>query len=342
MALPDHMFLLNTEADTTVGNPKIVDQSAFATADVSESPTTNYLNSSTEDSVEFDISASSYSELYLSVNLYIQGTGTPDRPIFLLKGDVGDILRINVTNTSEHVTVDIWNGSTWDQIGSTITDPLSTARKVDIYFKLADSGGRVKVDYDQTNKIDFTGDTLRNGDATVDAVTISNSHDSTFYWTYWQALFIDNADTVTDLRLGEETTTSIGGVNTVTSGVEADVDQELGLGFSNTGTYMVADADTESATFNMASVDAGFAGYTVETVVTALLCHAAVSANVLYVKDRLRKSSTNYDGAGVQPADSAWDVLLTQHDVDPSTAAAWANIAAVEAHEIGFVLDTTA
>lgn len=101
---------------------------------------------------------------------------------------------------------------------------------------------------------------------------------------------------------------------------------------------MVADEDAEGAGFNMQAIPTVYTGYDVESVIVAVVAHDVGGA--LFLKDRLRISATDYDGTGVLPGQE-WTLMQFRHDVDPSTASAWASIAAVEAAECGFILDTT-
>lgn len=345
MAAPDYYMIKKNDYDTLVGNVTMGSTGLWISNDVSYTSVHTQLSGTSECSVEKDVSAQSYSDIYLRFGMYTDLVGTIVRPLFQMDGPTQPILRIMPINLSEHFDVEMWNGATWTQIGSTVTAPAAdTVQGWDLRVFLDDVSGRVILDLDGVNAINFTGDTNLNSDTTIDFVRWSNACDETTVITRVNCPFVSGTSCA-KLRMDERTTTSIGGVNDVFSGNESSVDKLLQDSAFTNGAMFLGN-DTQGATFNMAGLDVDLAGATVHEVIINVECNPTIGETMVnYLRPRLRKSSTNYDGTGVQVPVNDYSVgngRPYSFTVDPDGGGAWASIAAVEAYEVGFFLDTTA
>lgn len=295
---------------------------------------------SEEEAVWFDTSPSSYTECYVSSVILLTGpSGVSTRGFIQLNGATGDLIRLVTIDTSETSRVEIWNGATWATIGDTFSLVSTGDYRIDIYFKIADAGGRIRVRVNGVPVVDFTGDTKRTADTTIDEVKWSSHVDNGHIYDV-SACMVHSTD-LANVRMIETNINVTGTFSNLSTGNYLGVDDLL---------YQLDDGET----FNTAIVDGGGATYETETLSTQYTASTilgvvdhirfkAAADPMLYIKSRNRKASTNYDlGPGIQRtvADSFGHAKFGR-EVDPSTGVAWASFAAIEAMEMGFVLDTT-
>lgn len=332
MAAPNFIFHSPLIQGTLTGAPSLTTTSSGG--DVSPA-----IQLKSSDSLEFDVSSQSYAEGWLT--FYSSG-GQQDSGgvLALLSGATTDLLRITATNTASSggtQAFEYWTGSAWTSIGTT-GQLQATSKRIDIHWHIHASAGVFELYIDGVlDTTTGTVDTLHTADTTINTITIAGM-DSTDTWDISNIL-VDGSDT-RGLFCSYEIGTS-DGFYTEWTNSEPNVDNIIGETLWNSA-VAVADAANERFTMNFQAINATFAGYTVESV-CILGGGQSVTEPGLYLKPLLRKSSTDYEPSGsfqLQAANAYWGGV--QMDVDPSTAAAWANIAAVEAFEYGLKSSGTA
>ena len=204
-------------------------------------------------------------------------------------------------------------------------------------MSIADSGGRVVISKDGVVEIDYTGDTLLTADTTIDTVRISKVDSSSSSDIYFQYLLVDAAD-ISLKRVVDDVTSINGGFQDWDVGAENNIDDH----FANptTASFNTASTAGQGGTYDMENLTSIFPIVSVDSIL--LTTHAKPDADpALYMKPRVRISATNYDGTGIQNLAGVWTPYYWRYDTDPSTASAWANVAAVDAAELGVVFSAT-
>lgn len=337
-SIPAH-FLAHLSQLENVVDGQTVTQSDTRTAWVTAN--TWYCNSSIEfyggssvGSGDWDISSGAYSEGYMAFGLgCTSGPISGEHPFLVLSGPTTDLFRLIAENISEDWSVEYWNGSAWVQIGADITSPrMNQNPRIDIHWDIADSGGTFEVFANGVSVASITGDTKFTDDTTVDTIQFSAYLGSNSYSTRFSCPMVDSAD-LTSLWVEESIATS-NGTNTDWTGSEIDIDDYVGD--PNTADSISTSTDGHIETFNFANVDTDLAGYVPKGVVLGFVGKASADPG-LVIKGQAYISSTNYDSDGyVQPVSADWSYYAVNFANDPSTAAAWADIAAINAAEFGF------
>ena len=291
--------------------------------------------------IEFDISTPAYTEFWMSFN-YENGTRqTAGRAFITFSGPTQDLFRLvcveTTTGTVSTQRLEIFNGSTWDTIEVLATDMVSAHAgwpKWDINFKLHDTLGFFKL-YKDGALVHDTGliDTLRATDTTVTKFSLGTTYISASYPEYYSFIVVDDLDT---------------------RGLKWDIDKSASDGFhtgwdgaeSNVGTYalwdsvwysqhMTALVPGEKRTFNFdATIAASYIGHTVESVVLGYGGQSIVEPG-MFVKPLLRIGGTDYTLTGQTFTSTTYSSFMVEVPNDPSTGSPWADIATVNAVEIG-------
>lgn len=286
------------------------------------------------ESVEWDLSSASASELWLTTACYTFGGAGDD--IITFKGPTSDLLKIDYVGG---LGMSYWDGSAWQLIGSrdTTTTFVNAEVRFDVRCHIDGSAGNFEFYVNNSLVSSTTGDTLHTADTTIDNVVLEHSSGVTGRYHIFADLMVDTADT-RGLYMEEMLPTS-NGTNTDWVGSETDIDETMnGVNLAN---YIEGQADGDVETFNMTAVDAGYSGYSVEGV-AVLTTAQAVASPGLHLEGHLYKSATGYDSDNSdQPAASTWARYALEFENDPATAAAWASIAAVDAYEFGLKVSTT-
>ena len=132
---------------------------------------------------------------------------TSHQPIFLLYSGatyLASLFRSSVDNN-----LDAYRGTTIIDSGSeTISN--DTTYLIEIYFKLADSGGRFVVKVDGVTDIDFTGDTKTDANTTFDGIRLGYYVASFYAKAYFDNFIIDSSDWIGDTSIQAIVPTGIG------------------------------------------------------------------------------------------------------------------------------------
>lgn len=294
--------------------------------------------------IDYDFSSSSLGEGWLFTEIAIdrQDAGLP---ALTLSGATQDLFRIIAVDTVSSYGVQkaqYYNGSTWVDIATLSTSLYSSSNshRLDIYWKIADTGGEFTVYVNGASEASVSGiDTLLTADTTIDTVRFESPDAG--YNLALSAVVVDSVDT-RDLEWSTATPTS-DGTHTEWSGIEADVDNNL-YASGSVGTSCVGSADGQRFTLNFPAISAVFSGYTVEWVGVGAQVQAQ-SEPSLYIKPQVRKSSTDYTPAagGSYQSRAATDTIkVLPLANDPATGSAWADQTAVNDCELGFKLSSTA
>jgi len=296
--------------------------------------------------IEFDISTPAYTEFWMSFNYENSVRQSADRAYLTLSGPTQDLFRLVTVETSTAAAstqrIEIFNGSTWDNLGLLDTDMVSAFSgwpKWDVNFKLDATVGFFKLWKDGVLVHD-TGliDTLRATDTTITKFSIGCTYTSASYPDIWGFITVDDLDT---------------------RGLTWEVDMALTDGFYNgwvgavgniQGWYLwdsiwdaqgiTAISPGEKRTFNFFDIPTeNYPGYAVESVVLGYGGQFIVDPGML-VKPLLRIGSSDYTetGQSFTAADSSWMVELPNN---PSTGSPWASILAVNSMEIGMESSAT-
>lgn len=291
----------------------------------------------------YDVSSATLSEGWLWVYLDLSGTnGAQDAgsKLIELSGPTTALLRITANNTISSGKIqrfEYWNGTAWISIGI-LTSSINAVARVDIHWRLADTGGVFELYINGALDTSFSGDTLLTSDTII--AKIGFHPPDTSVTTLGYTPFI--VDTVDTRGLAwDSSIPNVNGFYVEWTGSESSVDDFIGSG-SMIATSAITDADGERLTLNYAGFNAAFAGYAVESVL--LLTGGIAQADPgLYLKPLLRSGVTDYEPAGsLQHKAGVTTIEGVRLDLDPSTGLAWADQAAVQAFEMGFKASATA
>lgn len=288
-----------------------------------------------------DISSLSLDEGWLYTSLRATDDQDADQVIILLSGPTEDLFRIVTVDTvasSGSQKAQYWNGSAWTDIGtfSTCLTGL-TAQRIDIHWKIADSGGEFTVYVGGTSEVSMTGDTKFTADTTIDTFTLGGV-DTGSNHAYAYPVVIADADS-RGLELAGYQPVSNGNYTEFTGG-EPEVDGWLN---GSTSDFAVGDANGERMTLNFSDIDVfPYTGYSVAATAIVFLAKAQSDPG-LYIKPLMRKSSTDYNPSGsFQPGSPVETAFAYTMLTDPSTGSAWADQAAVNDAEFGLEMSSTA
>lgn len=288
------------------------------------------------DSAEFDFTSSAYTEAWFAVAFNLNYLGSGDQECFYIGGPTQKLFRIAGQNTTEHWIPQYWNGSTWVDIGSTVTSPDLSANDayLIIHVKLDNSTGNFTV-YNGVSEAQiatFSGDTILTADTTITRCGIthmgSNGNIS--------AIMVGPAD----LRLNriEEDDALAAGTTATVTGTHTSLDDYV---HQTTADFVTADADGEEILVDMNTIGGTFSAWSVDKVLLAVKAQAQADPS-LYGKALCRSGGTTYEAATYfTPLASGYLTFDAEFETNPDTGSAWANPAAVDAAEWGFRAYTT-
>jgi hypothetical protein len=333
MALPSYFFHSILQGTVLAATPTDVATGAVTTYAVSGMR----CDGSASEALEFTLGAGfTAGWVHFHMECNVAGAGTP-AAAFRLTGGSTDLFRLRHTNSSEHMNLEYWDGSAWQVSGSTVTTLGTTVHRFDIYFSLADSGGEVTVYVDGASTFTMSGDTLRTAETKITSIKFGTPNTAGTDYAIFGRVVVDANDT-RNLIIDEQTTSVIGG-ETGWTGAEADIDEKVGA-YDTANSLSAASANIK-ATFTYASVHTDLNAYTVDGVVLAVIGKADADPG-FYVESIGRVSSVTYENNDSQQfASSAWLPYNWSMPNSPATGAAWANVAAVNAMELGWKTNAT-
>lgn len=274
------------------------------------------------------------------------GTTLANYDFFRLQGATSDLLRFRCINTTGSWKIEYYNGSGWTQIGADITSPDldSDTFKLDVYWNIADSGGEfsVYINGSGTPLRSVTGiDSHTTADTAVTKMLIGGcSNSSSSKYEYFGAIMADTADT-RNLFVCENSTLATGAFDEWDSGNEAYIDDPIWNSTPmNDMNYTSGVGDRVTYTFT--SLTSFLSGATaLEGVV--IYAHGQGAGNPsLFCTGLAYISSTAYESAdggkqfnNVNSHHHRWEF-----ENDPSTAAPWASVTAINDAQMGLITGT--
>lgn len=261
---------------------------------------------------------------------------TQDKPLVIFRNGGTELFRIIVINSSEDWAVEYWNGSSWTQVGADITTKPMIDVQIDIHINMDDSTGVYDVYIDKILERSLAGgDTIFTAAADLDDVEFHAVSTSIASDTKVSDFLTADVQT-TEYVLTEKITAS-GGTRQEWAGAESDIDDDgLWDHVAADNNWIAGDAADERATYNMALQDAIFdTNHDVIGVYETYRARKTSTSAGLKSQAAAYISAADYTGgSGITLTNEFLDY---QHlwAVDPSTASAWANAAAVEAAEFG-------
>lgn len=133
---------------------------------------------------------SSISEVYLAV-LWRPSAPSDLQPIFRFQNGVSDVATLYRNNSTNKLQA--YRGNTLIDTG-TKTVSNDTTYLIEVYFKLANAGGRFVVKVDDVGDIDFTGDTETASNGTFNRIYLGRNDATKTTKAYFDNFIIDDAD----------------------------------------------------------------------------------------------------------------------------------------------------
>lgn len=254
----------------------------------------------------------------------------------VLSNGATDLFRIVPVNTSGHWKAQYHDGAAWQDVGAVnTTNSFFTGFLLDVHINIADAGGvfEVFVNRATTPAMSLTGDTLFRGVSSVDKITFNRFQSDTSsanYTAIWCPLVAD--EDTREMTVAYEGAASLGTNQAWPVNAEASIDEEPKD--MAVGDYIASgNVAGQKVSYNMAAQDPLFAGHDVVAVVQAVMARATVDG-ARDLKPLVHKGAADYTlpALGV---DGMWRMYLPIWSTDPSTGAAWADQAAVNAAELG-------
>lgn len=222
-----------------------------------------------------------------------------------------------------------WNGTAWTDIGSTFSMTSGARASIDIYCKIADSGGEFSIYVDSVLKATLTGDTNLFSGSEVSYVEISPTHSTNSANQGWSQLICSTTDT----RLMKLSTLRPSGAGSSSdwAGAYTDVDD---VGFANDADYITSGTANQISTFALSDLSTEAQALTPLAIVATGRGRRG-STGPQNVQLAIRTGGTVYAAAN-DPNIGASFGNFTQRvwDVNPNTSAAW-TLSDVQALEAG-------
>jgi hypothetical protein len=241
-----------------------------------------------------------------------------------------DLFRIRGTSTAEQWAAEYWNGSAWVQMGATQTDTLQSDQ-LDFHINISNTGW-FRVYLNRVLVIDFTGDTLHTAATTINEVQIGNGTQGFFNWSYFLLADEDTREMIVHYK-----DSAANGAVQQWAGTRTNIAQQPIASNSAKGVdFLQSGTPNQISTFTFQAQDAEYdAGFTVKAVILSYTARETGDPG-LNVRAVVRKGGTNYTPNPDKVLDNAWTSYMDMFELDPSTGAAWASAAAIEATEFGF------
>mgnify|MGYP000070720961 CR=1 FL=1 len=263
-------------------------------------------------------------DFWFSVYAYLPAdSGT--EVLFEVSGGGTALFRVQ-TNGSNDLTLELFNGSVWNDSGVTAsTYTADTLMKFDVRINVSDTGN-FTVYRDGVNILDFSGDTLLTAQTTLDEVTLSGSTNVAF--TRYSGFFIANEDTT--LIEMASLHPSGNGVNTAWLGDFTDINESVAV----EGNFISTQINNAQESYTKAAISTDFnSGYSVLSV--GIRCEGRRAATGPQQLQLLCRSGTTDGVSATQSMAISTELKQAFFDTDPDTAAAWADVTAVNNCEIG-------
>lgn len=213
---------------------------------------------------------SALSELYAALHVRLStgtlGTSGPALPFFRSGSTLMIVVRVNYTSGLLQAEV----GSSVVATGVTVVT-RDAWHRIEVYTKIANSGGRITVKLNGTTEIDFTGDTQPSSETTVDRLCLYHSTSAGGADAYIDDVIVNNVSgadnnswpgeqVVALLRakavgaMSEWTPTDTGGTDNPTVPVDSAVDiivDDEGAGFSVVSGTWTVDAGAPTSAYGL-------------------------------------------------------------------------------------------
>lgn len=272
-------------------------------------------------------------EIYVGVAVQVPSSLDGNlRAIFYFKGDGGSTF---------HTLVAMRAGAIEVRLGSSAAAPLIASGGggyvsgawyyLEMYVKIADSGGQVAVKVDGTQVINFTGDTRNGGtDTDIDQIQFQGNGVSCYLDDYsvYNALGSVNNTWPGDRRVITLSPTGAGNSTQMTPSTGSNWQTVDELPVSSTD-YVDGDIG-EKDTYALANLPSNV---TAVHAVQAAVVAKKTDAGDMSMRPILRSGSTDYAGT-TTTVGAADAVKFDMWETDPATSAAWL-VAAVNAAEVG-------
>jgi hypothetical protein len=258
------------------------------------------------------------SEIYLAV-LWRPSAPSDLQPIFRFQNGVSEVTTLYRNNSTNKLQIS----------GQTGTKTISndTTYLVELYFKIADSGGRIVVKVDGVIDIDFTGDTL-DSSAVFNRVYLGRDNATQTTKAYFDNFIWDDASYIGDTNIQAIVPTGVG--------TTTEWSPSAGANWQCVDEIPASDAD-----YNTAS-----GWYKKDTYVAGNMSGSINSIKCVQVQSRarflsfanptnivVRSGGGDYLSAGIDLG-SIWKSYFNIWETNPADSAAWEE-ADVNAVEIG-------
>lgn len=224
-----------------------------------------------------------------------------------------------------------YSGASWGSALATSASPVlvSDGGQIDVHLKIH-ATGTFNVYKNGTLVVTYAGDTTGDS-ANIGLIHFYGQSSSSNDMDLSQVVVTDTVDT-RGWVLATLTPSGAGTTNNWT-GAYTDIDDTT---YDETD-YLSVATTAQLATFAAANIDAAYTGATVKAVAVALRAKIDIASAIVNLKAALRVSGTDYLSANlVGPTNDAVSHSgQAVWETDPSTAAAWASLAAVNAAEVG-------
>lgn len=227
-------------------------------------------------------------------------------------------------------SIELLRGGTTTLATSTYTIPYNAWVYLEIYGYVDNTAGRCEVRANGTTVIDYTGDTYNLGNVDITQIRIEN------HIQIDDLYVVDNTGAVNNSFLGDvrvETLYPSGDATpndfTATGAGTTNADRVQSM--DDDTTYLSSDTIGHQEQFTLDDLPSGVTPIAVQQTTTAR--KDGVGARGL--ANRIVSGATTDTGADTGLSDGQYTSIITTHDVDPNTSAAWTK-AGVDALEVGF------
>lgn len=282
-------------------------------------------------------SITSATELWLSGRIQIANTGAGDRNVcsFMSASSVsGGVEGILSYNQGTGVWT-IWRGYQQTVLGTFTKSIASGWHWIDVHYKYSDTVGVFEVWIDETQMVNFSGDTAQNSSFTIIAFALCDGFGVTNCPLSWSSVFYSDASTgrLGDSRIETLVPTSDTSPNQATPSTGTDhfacVDEAQ---FSFTDYLTMANTSGHKEVFGHGSISSTPA---VVHDVKVILISEKDDAGSFLLEPLVISSGTEGDGSSQQLTLASPGVQQSTFLTDPHTSAAWA-YAAANAASIGY------
>ena len=266
-----------------------------------------------------DFSSLTEGWLHMTMNIRTLTSANQDSAFLRLSDSVTGQIVLQIDGDNGVFNFEYWNGASFTELAPAISFVIATNHKIDIHWKIADSGGIFELFLDGVSVTSFSGDTLLAGFTQIDRIQFHSSTSAltnSIYDVFYSEIIVADESTI-DWRLATLAPNGAGNSTTWT-GDDTDVSTEA----LDDEIFISSASADEVEQFTISDLSGTAAAMDVVAVVVAARSRNAITGPQ-NVQISIRTGGNDFFSSNLSGVSTGFTEDFVVYETNPDTSSAW-------------------